>query len=100
MENALPSLCSDKLSRIFGGAGPASKSGTAESSGTIVPPGAKPRKAQATPTAVKKARVRKPRQAGHSLSEIAKMVGVSPGTSEVRLHRARKLLRKRLERSR
>ena len=77
MENALPSFWSDKLSRIFGDAGPALKSDATESSGSIVPSGAKPRKAQTTPTAVKKAKVLKLKQAGHSLSEIAKLVGIS-----------------------
>ena len=65
------------MSRIFGEAGPASKSDAAESSASTVPSGAKPRKAQATPTAVKKAKVLNLRQAGHSLSEIAKLVGIS-----------------------
>ncbi len=77
MENALPSFWSDKLSRIFGDAGPALKSDATESSGSIVPSGAKPRRAQTTPTAVKKAKVLKLSQAGHSLSEIAKLVGIS-----------------------
>ena len=77
MENALPSFWSDKLSRIFGDAGPALKSAATESSGLIVPYGAKPRKAQTTPTAVKKAKVLKLSQAGHTLSEIAKLVGIS-----------------------
>ena len=77
MENSLPSFWSDRLSRIFGEAGPVPQSDTTESSGSSVPSGAKPRKGQTTPTAVKKARIHKLRQAGHSLSEIAKMVGIS-----------------------
>ena len=77
MENALPSFWCDKLSRIFGEAGPASVPDAAKSFGSTVLSGAKPRKAQTTPTAVKKARVLKLRQAGHSLSEIAKIVGIS-----------------------
>ena len=68
MENALPTFWSDKLSRIFGDAGPASKSDPAKSSGSTGPSGAKHRKALTTPTAVKKAEVLKLRQAGHSLS--------------------------------
>jgi hypothetical protein len=77
LENLLPTFWSDGLSRIFADAGLAPRGDTAMGSRRDPPARARPRKGQTNPMEAKKARVRQLRQAGHSLAEIARMVGIS-----------------------
>ena len=74
MENSLPSFWSEGLSRIFADAGPVRGS---LSAGSASPTRAKPRKAQTTPTGIKAAKVLKLTEAGHTRSEVGKMLGIS-----------------------
>ena len=77
MENSLPSFWSEGLSRIFADAGPVRVSPSSGSATSPGPTRAKPRKAQTTPTVIKAAKALRLTEAGHTRSEVGKMLGVS-----------------------
>ena len=77
MENSLPSFWSDSLSHIFADVGPARGSLSSGLSTSSHPATAKPRKAQKTTTDFKAGKVLRLTEAGHTRSEVGKMMGIS-----------------------
>ena len=77
LQNDLPSFWTQSLSRIFADTGPVGESLSSGSKDPSGPTRAKPRRAQTTPTEIKAKKARRLKEAGYSLSEIAKMLGIS-----------------------
>ena len=77
MENSLPSFWSEGISRVFAEAGSTPSSTAAGTLDSSRSPTAKPRKGQTTSTQAKTAKVLQLTEAGHTLSEISGIMGVS-----------------------